>query len=335
MDADDLLTADPARAVAALRAGHLAVLPTETVYGLGARASDPGAVARVYAVKGRPADHPLIVHLPAAASLDGWADDVAPYARRLAEAFWPGPLTLVLRRGEKSGPHVTGGGETVGLRVPDHPATLAVLDALADGVAAPSANLFGRVSPTEARHVLDELGHRLHGGQDVVLDGGPCRVGVESTIVDATGRAPRLLRPGAVSAAQVAAAGGVPIDPTPSRARAPGTLASHYAPRARVQIVTAQAVRTASPGEGWPAGPPTVGLLALAELATPQGLVRLSAPATVDEYAAVLYASLREADALRLDRVLAVAPRVCDDARTRGLAEAIGDRLTRAAHGQG
>lgn len=333
----DLLTTDPLLAARALRDGHLAVLPTETVYGLGARARDPRAVARVYAVKGRPADHPLIVHLPARSELDGWARDVPPYARRLAEAFWPGPLTLVLRRGGRSGRHVTGGADTVGLRVPDHPLTSAVLDALADGVAAPSANLFGRVSPTTAQHVLDELGGLLRAGSDVVLDGGACRVGVESTIVDATGPAPRMLRPGMIGATEVVAAGGVGLDATPSPVRAPGTLASHYSPQATVHLTEpADLEAMTTPASSLPgaasADGPSVGLLAPADVATPTGVVRLSAPPSATEFAAVLYASLREADALRLRRVLVVVPSTAAAAEESGLADAIRDRLQRAAH---
>jgi L-threonylcarbamoyladenylate synthase len=331
---DELLTTDPARAAVALRAGHLAVLPTETVYGLGSRATDPHAVARVYAVKGRPADHPLIVHLPRVEPLHRWARDVAPYAGRLAETLWPGPLTLVLRRGGRSGRHVTGGADTVGLRVPDHPLTLAVLDALGDGVAAPSANVFGRVSPTTAAHVVDEIGGRLQAGRDVVLDGGACRVGVESTIVDATGPAPRLLRPGAIGPAEIAEVGGVPVDRTPSPIRAPGTLASHYAPRAVVRTVGADDLGAITDAQVSRQGQASVGLLALADVATPDGVVRLSAPVGVGEFAAVLYAALREADALRLDRVLVVAPGAQSgaSAQEEGLAEAISDRLARAAH---
>jgi L-threonylcarbamoyladenylate synthase len=334
---EDLLTTDPLLAARALRNGHLAVLPTETVYGLGARALDPRAVARVYAVKGRPADHPLIVHLPAQSTMDGWARDVPAYARRLAEAFWPGPLTLVMQRGERAGRHLTGGADTVGLRVPDHPLTLAVLDELADGVAAPSANLFGRVSPTTAQHVLAELGGRLLAGNDAVLDGGACRVGVESTIVDATGAAPRMLRPGVIGATEVVEAGGVALDTTPSPVRAPGTLASHYSPNATVHLTDPdelEALVTAAslPLGAGPAGRPNVGLLALATVATPPGVVRLSAPQRVTDFAAVLYASLREADALQLRRVLVVAPSASDGGEESGLADAIRDRLQRAAH---
>ena len=325
-----LLTADPRRAADALLQGHLAVIPTETVYGLGARAADPHAIARVYAVKGRPADHPLIVHVPGSEALRIWARDVPDYAHRLADALWPGPLTLVLPRGERAGLHVTGGQDTVGIRVPDHPVTLEVLELLDDGVAAPSANRFGRVSPTRVDHVLSELGDRLVPGNDVVLDGGPCRVGVESTIVDCTGTAPRILRPGGVSAAEVADVGGVGLDGSRSPVRAPGTLASHYAPKAQVRIVDADQVAH-RPGDapavpGHPAAQaPDVGLLALADVPTPEGLVRLAAPANVEQMASQLYAALREADALRLATVLAVPP------EGSGLAEAVRDRLQRAA----
>ena len=324
-----LLTTDPERAARALREGHLAVIPTETVYGLGARAVDPHAIARVYAVKGRPADHPLIVHVPGVDALGVWAQDVPDYARRLAGAFWPGPLTLVLPRGERAGLHVTGGQQTVGIRVPDHPVTLAVLRLLDDGVAAPSANRFGRVSPTRVDHVLDELGDRLVAGSDVVLDGGACRVGVESTIVDCTGAAPRILRPGGVSVSDVADVGDVDVDESPSPVRAPGTLASHYAPRAQVRLVDAGQVAAltddlAGPGSGT-VDAPAVGLLALADVPTPDGVVRLAAPADVAHMASQLYAALREADALRLATVLAVPP------AGSGLADAVRDRLERAA----
>jgi L-threonylcarbamoyladenylate synthase len=319
---EPLLTRDPARAVAALRAGRLAVLPTETVYGLGADAADPHAVARVYAVKGRPADHPVIVHLADAAALDAWAARVPAYARRLAVGCWPGPLTLVLPRHDRVGDHVTGGQPTVGLRVPDHPLTLRVLMELDAGVAAPSANRFGRVSPTTAAHVLAELADALVPGADVVLDGGACDVGVESTILDCTGDAPVVLRPGAVSAALVARVGGVaPVARAEgARVRAPGTLLSHYAPQARVRLVAGDGL----PGSDESAAP-TVGLLAPVEVVTPRGVVRLGAPTDAAAYAQGLYAALREADALGLDEVWAVPPEGGE------LGEAVRDRLTRAA----
>jgi L-threonylcarbamoyladenylate synthase len=325
--AGPLLRTDPEAAVTALRSGRLAVLPTETVYGLGADASRSSAVARVYAVKSRPADHPLIVHLPDSGALDRWAVRVPGYAARLAAACWPGPLTLVLPRSAAAGDHVTGGQDTVALRVPDHPLTLAVLAAFGGGVAAPSANRFGRVSPTTAAHVLTGLADALVPGQDVVLDGGPCRVGVESTILDCTGPAPRLLRPGAISADEVARIGGEPaVAAGGSRVRAPGMLASHYAPRAQVRVLDGGAV-PASPGRGLRADPDT-GLLAPASVPTPEGLVRLAAPADADDYARVVYAALHEADALGLATVLAVPP------EGPGVAAAVRDRLSRAAAGR-
>lgn len=313
--------------MAALRAGRLAVLPTETVYGLGAAAFNPGAVAQVYAVKGRPADHPLIVHLADAGAMDGWVRDVPAYARRLAEHCWPGSLTLVLPRGDRAGLHVTGGQETLAVRVPDHPLALEVLRRFAEGVAAPSANRFGRVSPTAPQHVLDDIGDRLVPGSDVVLDGGPCQVGVESTIVDCTSDSPRLLRPGAVSERRIEAVAGLPLARTASPVRAPGTLPAHYAPRARVVLIEASVASAMAEEAGPPVtpGPPQTGLLALSEVATPDGVVRLSAPRTTDEYAQALYAALREADALHLRVVLAVLP---PDA---GMGAAVRDRLSRSA----
>ncbi|HEY6798890.1 MAG TPA: L-threonylcarbamoyladenylate synthase, partial [Kineosporiaceae bacterium] len=319
-----LVTSDVSRAAAALATGGLVGLPTETVYGLAADASDVRAVARVYAVKGRPADHPLIVHIRGAAQLDQWAREVPGYARLLAEALWPGPLTLVLPRTARAGDHVTGGQPTVGLRAPSHPVAQQLLAALGDrvGLAAPSANRFGRVSPTTADHVIAELVDLLDPEHDVILDGGPSRVGVESAILDCTGPAPVVLRPGAVDAATVERVGGIPVAARPSAVRAPGTLASHYAPRARVVVldgattaeVAAHAERLAD------------GLLATADVGTPPGVVRLSAPMDAEGYARVLYAALREADVLGLRRVLAVPP------AAEGIGAAVRDRLARAAH---
>jgi L-threonylcarbamoyladenylate synthase len=348
--ADQLLTTDLARAAAVLAAGGLVGLPTETVYGLAADAENVAAVARIFAVKGRPADHPLIVHLSGAEQLDAWATHVPAYARRLAEALWPGPLTLVLARTARAGDHVTGGQDTVGLRAPAHPIARELLRTTGMALAAPSANRFGRVSPTTAQHVVAELGELLDPRRDVVLDGGTCGVGVESAILDCTGEAPVVLRPGAVDADTVRRVGGVPVAERSSHAgtvRAPGTLSSHYAPRARVVLVQDAAAarqelaRHERPGEraGERAGPfghhrpgvpgpdgsPLDGLLAAADVDTPPGVVRLSAPADAAAYARALYAALREADALGLRRVVAVPP------GGDGIAVAVRDRLTRAA----
>jgi L-threonylcarbamoyladenylate synthase len=234
--------ADIARAVELLKAGELVGIPTETVYGLGADAANPQAVARIFAAKGRPADHPLIVHLPGAAHLDRWAREIPDLAWELAEDFWPGPLTLILKRAPGVPDAVTGGQDTVGLRVPGHPLALELLRAFAaaggsGGIAAPSANRFGRISPTTAAHVREELGDAVA----LVLDGGPCAVGIESTIVDLSAGAPRLLRPGHITAQRIEAACGLrPIEPGADAPRASGTLEAHYAPRTPMRMVAGE-----------------------------------------------------------------------------------------------
>lgn len=322
---DALLTSDVDAAVRLLRAGGLVALPTETVYGLGADAEDPAAVARVYAAKGRPADHPLIVHLADAEAVhDGWAVDVPPYALLLAAACWPGPLTLVLPRGPRAGDHVTGGQGTVGLRVPAHPVAHALLVAFGGGVAAPSANRFGRVSPTDSAHVLDELGDVLEPGRDAVLVGAASDVGVESTIVDCTGPAPRLLRPGAVGVEEIEAVTGLDVEAADTSVRAPGTLAAHYAPSAQVVLADADADAVA---DAVASASAPVALLAPADVATPAGVVRLASPTDSAAYARALYAALREADARAVRTVVAIAP------GGGALADAVLDRLRRAAVG--
>ena len=320
-----LLTDDIAVAVRALRAGGLVAIPTETVYGLGADAENPGAIARVYAAKGRPTDHPLIVHLADAAAIDdGWSRDIPSWARLLAATCWPGPLTLVLRRGPRAGDHVTGGQLTVGLRVPAHPVAHAVLVAFGGGVAAPSANRFGRVSPTDAQHVLDELADVLEPGRDVVLSGGESRVGVESTIVDCTGPAPRLLRPGGIGVEEIEAVTGIDVVAADAAVRAPGTLAAHYAPSAEVVLVA----RDDDVRGRARVAPGPVALLAPAGVPTPDDVIRLASPTDSAEYARCLYAALREADDAGIRTVLAVPP--SDHAP---LAAAVLDRLRRAATG--
>lgn len=322
-------TTQPRDAAAALEAGRLAALPTETVYGLGARADDPHAIARVYAAKGRPADHPLIAHIASATAVQAWASGVPDYARALADACWPGPLTLVLPRSARALDAITGGQDSVALRWSSHPLMQEVLEQLVDlsgdpmiAIAAPSANRFGRVSPTTAAHVLEELADLPD--DDVVLDGGPCEVGVESTIIDCTGEHPRLLRPGAISVADVERITGLPC-PAGSAVRASGTLESHYAPTARVVVVDAtQIVALATTADD-----ARTGLLALAEVPTPAGIVRLAAPDDTNAYAQALYAALREADALALETVLAVPP------PPDGVGAAVRDRLARAAASAG
>ncbi len=320
------LTADYRVAAVRPRDGGLVAVPTETVYGLAARADDAHAVARIYAAKGRPADHPLIVHVAQALALDEWADFVPEYARRLASEFWPGPMTLVVRRSARAGDFVTGGQDSVAVRVSSHPMMDATLSALisltgdpAIGIAAPSANRFGRVSPTSAKHVLDEFSGII-GDEDLVLDGGESTIGVESTIIDCTDDIPRLLRAGAVTVDDIVRVTGLTPGMT-SPVRASGTLDSHYAPTADVVITDASGL-----GATHATDEARIGVLALASVPTPIGMVRLSAPETNDDYARVLYAALREADALQLTTVLAVLP---DDS---GLGAAVIDRLRRAAH---
>ena len=321
-------------AAANLLAGNLVAFPTETVYGLGADACNADAVARIYSVKGRPADHPLIVHVASMEGLGDWADDVPGYAISLARDFWPGPMTLIMKRSELAGDFVTGGQDTVGVRVPDHPVALGLLEAFAraggKGVAAPSANRFGNVSPTTAQAVADELSDYL-AEADQILDGGPCEVGVESTIIDCTGDVPRILRPGAVTAEMIEQSTGLQLrskfvltdEDLPGilvngkavereEIRVSGSLDSHYAPVASV-------VLDQSPVAGQ-------GFIAMADVATPDGVVRLAAPKTDVEFARVLYAALRAADDQGLQTVVVAQP------LGDGIAIAIRDRLKRAAH---
>jgi L-threonylcarbamoyladenylate synthase len=311
-------------AAANLLAGGLVAFPTETVYGLGADACNADAVARIYSVKGRPADHPLIVHIASMDGLGDWADDVPGYAISLARDFWPGPMTLVVKRSALAGDFVTGGQDTVGVRVPNHPVALGLLEAFVraggKGVAAPSANRFGNVSPTTAQAVADELSDYL-AAADQILDGGPCEVGVESTIIDCTGDAPRILRPGAVTAEMIEESTGLSVGDSASlpgasvdeeQIRVSGSLDSHYAP---VAIV----VLDQSPVAGQ-------GFIAMADVATPDGVVRLAAPKSDVEFARVLYAALRAADEQGLQTVVVAQP------AGDGIAVAIRDRLKRAAH---
>lgn len=313
---------DIEKAAAILRAGGLVAFPTETVYGLGADAGKADAVAKIFAAKGRPTSHPLIVHLADADMLGGWAARVPEAAHVLAERFWPGPLTMVLPRGERVSPATTGGQDTVAIRVPDHPVAHALLAAFGGGVAAPSANRFGSVSPTTAEHVRAGLGDRV----EFVLDGGPCTVGVESTIVDLTGSEPTILRPGGVSREAIEAASGKPIEVrATSSVRVSGQLPSHYAPSARVVLVdrhdlVAEAGRARDDGR-------LVGVIAPSgSAAMPDGLQMVyRVPASMDDYARDLYDCLRRFDAAGCDVVFASLP------EPTGLGLAIADRLRRAA----
>ena len=305
-----------ADAAASLLSGNLVAFPTETVYGLGADACSPDAVARIYSVKGRPVNHPLIVHVASMDALVEWASDVPGYATSLARDFWPGPMTLIMKRSELAGDFVTGGQNTVGVRVPDHPVALGLLEAFTraggKGVAAPSANRFGNVSPTTAQAVVNELSNLL-GEADQILDGGACEVGVESTIIDCTREVPRILRPGALTAEMIEESTGLVVGAMESaEVRVSGSLDSHYAPMATVVLD-----QTPEVGQGF---------IAMTDAATPEGVVRLIAPKTHDEFARFLYAALREADQMGLKTVVVQQP------TGGGIAMAIRDRLKRAAH---
>ncbi len=309
-------TADAmASAAKQLIAGDLVAFPTETVYGLGADASNSAAVARIYSVKGRPNDHPLIVHIASMDRMGDWASEVPEYAIALARKFWPGPMTLILKRSELAGDFVTGGQDTVGVRVPDHVVALALLEAFekagGKGVAAPSANRFGHVSPTTAAAVVEELGVYLS-KDDLVLDGGACAVGVESTIIDCTGDMPKILRPGAITKEMIEQSTGLGVLGADAFAiRVSGSLESHYSPKAAVVLD-----QPPSAGQGF---------IAMVDVASDAGVVRLAAPTTHDEFARVLYSALRDADEQGLDTVIVAQP------AGSGIAVAIRDRLKRAA----
>ncbi len=306
-------------AAAKLLTGGLVAFPTETVYGLGADACNAEAVARIYAAKGRPADHPLIVHVASMDGLGDWAADVPAYAISLARDFWPGPMTLVVKRSALAADFVTGGQDTIGVRVPNHPVALGLLEAFAKaggkGVAAPSANRFGNVSPTTAQAVSDELSDYLADG-DLILDGGPCDVGVESTIIDCTGDMPKILRPGAITAQMIAESTGLEVAGVveESAIRVSGSLEAHYAPAATV-------VLDQSPVSGQ-------GFIAMADVAAGEGVVRLAAPNNASEFARDLYSALRKADELGLTEVVVAQP------RGDGIEIAIRDRLLRASKGR-
>lgn len=312
---------DVQRAVTVLRRGGLVAFPTETVYGLGADARNPEAVARIFSAKGRPVDHPLIVHLREARQLTGWAQDIPRTAWQLSEAFWPGPLRLVLRRAPGVLDAVTGKLDAVALRVPGHPLALALLDAFGGGVAAPSANRYGCVSPTSAEHVREELGDAV----DLVLDGGACPIGVESTIVDLSSPLVRILRPGAITERAVRRVLGAPVTSAPDAGvRCPGVKPSHYAPRARV-VLASQAL-AAQEAEKWQASGHPVGVLASRRpTELPENMTWLSLTGGIRGQARQLYQRLRQADHLGLQVLVAVMP------PDIGLGCALRDRLRRAA----
>ena len=308
------------QAATTLLHGNLVAFPTETVYGLGADALNKQAVARIYESKGRPEDHPLIIHLHSMQVMGPWVEDVPEYAIALARDFWPGPMTLIFKRSTLAPDFITGGQDTVGIRIPNHVVALSLLEAFHNlggrGVAAPSANRFGHVSPTTAQAVSDELSEYLK-AEDQILDGGACAVGVESTIIDCTGSAPRILRPGGITVEMIKESTGMtPLIPTDTKEeiRVSGSLEKHYAPAAQVILDI-----TPTTGQGF---------IALKELVTPEGVIRLAAPTNTDEFARDLYAALRKADEMGLAQVVVTQP------QGDGLAIAIRDRLERASKGR-
>jgi L-threonylcarbamoyladenylate synthase len=305
-------------AAASLKAGNLVAFPTETVYGLGADATNEMAVARIYEVKGRPTDHPLIVHISSINNLDKWAKDIPEYAVKLARAFWPGPMTLILPRTDLAKDVITGGQNNVGIRVPSHTVALSLLQEFESqggiGVAAPSANRFGKVSPTCADDVKAELSYYLN-SNDLILDGGPSFIGVESTIIDCTNAIPTIVRPGAITATMINDLLGINIEVVAkniTQIRAPGLLESHYSPKAKVYLSG-----TPSSGDGF---------IALSNVPTPAGAIRLASPKNNIEYAQVLYESLRSADRKCLEKIFVVPP------SNQGIGFAINDRLVKAAN---
>jgi L-threonylcarbamoyladenylate synthase len=304
-------------AAQSLIAGHLVAFPTETVYGLGADATNENAIAKIYKAKGRPADHPLIVHIASIDAIDQWAQDISEYAINLARDFWPGPMTLVFNRSDLAKDFITGNQNTVGLRVPNQSIALALLKEFESlggkGIAAPSANRFGAVSPTTAQAVKEELENYLDQSNDIILDCGPCQVGVESTIIDCTSQTPQILRLGAITKEMIQESTGLlVIDEAPTDIRVSGSLESHYSPNAKVVLDTYP-----TSGEGF---------IAIDSIQTPPGAIRLAAPSSIEGFARDLYSALRFADAQGLTKVCVIQP------QGPGLAAAIRDRLKRAAN---
>ena len=298
-----------------LRAGDLVAFPTETVYGIGADAENKDAVARMYQVKNRPSGHPVIVHIAELNDVDYWAQEIPEYAINLMRDFWPGPMTLLLRRKDAAGDFLTGAQEIVGLRIPANSLALGLLNEFralgGKGIAAPSANRYGAVSPTTAEAVSQELSEYLL-PDDQILDGGPCLVGVESTIIDCSSDNPMILRPGSVSAEMIEESTGIILSEViEKRIRTSGSDKQHYAPKARV-IIDGQS----QSGEG---------LIAMSGVATPEGVIRLAEPKSIEEYARALYAALRQGDSQNLESIRIIPP------DGQGLAVAIRDRIRRAA----
>lgn len=306
------------RTVRALIDGYLVAFPTETVYGLGADAANEKAVSRIYSVKGRPSDHPLIVHISSIDGLTDWSNQVPEYAFALARAFWPGPMTLILPRTKLAQNFITGGQENVGLRVPSHPLALELLKqfelAGGKGIAAPSANRFGAVSPTTADAVYQELGAYLT-RSDLILDGGQSTIGIESTIIDCTSSIPQILRMGAITTKMVEDLINIKLikSTNDELVRVSGRFKSHYAPKAKVVIGS-----NPLPGDG---------LIALSSVSTPPGVIRLTSPSDANEFAKTLYQGLRAGDQLGISNIIVIIP------SGEGIEKAIIDRVEKASSG--
>ena len=304
------------KAAKALKDGNLVAFPTETVYGLGADATNETAVGRIYSVKGRPANHPLIVHISSVNQINKWAIDIPDYALKLATKFWPGPMTLILKRNKLAKNFITGGQDNVGLRVPNQLIALALLNEFellgGLGLAAPSANRFGAISPTTSLAVHEEIGEYLD-SNDLILDGSRCNIGVESTIIDCTTDIPTILRPGAITSKMIQKSLGIKITENylSGVIKASGRLASHYSPKAKVTLN-----KLAEFGEG---------MIAMANIPTPKGAFRLASPKNIEEYANILYEALRDGDRKKLTEIKVILP------EEEGLAEAIKDRITKSA----
>jgi L-threonylcarbamoyladenylate synthase len=304
------------KAAKALKDGHLVAFPTETVYGLGADATNEKAISRIYSVKGRPTDHPLIVHISSINQLDKWAIDIPDYAIKLAKEFWPGPMTLILKRSDLAKDFITGGQECVGLRVPDQPVALALLSEFEKlggvGVAAPSANRFGAVSPTTANSVKEELEEYLE-SKDLILDDGQCNLGIESTIIDCTIDKPEILRYGFVTEELIYTTTSMYMRSfsRSNNLKVSGMFKNHYSPKAQIQING-----LVQPGDGF---------IALYNISTPKGVIRISAPRNLLEFGKNLYESFRKADKLNLRKIVIL---INDD---DGISKAIFDRCKKAS----
>lgn len=305
---------DILKAAMALKNGYLVAFPTETVYGLGADATNQDAVSRIFSIKNRPKNHPLILHLGSITEIENWAIEIPDYAYKLANKYWPGPMTIILKRRSNVKDFVTGGQKTVGIRIPNHEIALSLLQEFkkigSGAIVAPSANKFGKVSPTSFEHVSQELLNDLD-SNDLILDGGQCQIGVESSIIDCTKSFPKVLRPGAISEEQITEIIELDLSSKSTDIRVSGSFKSHYAPNAKVLLD-----QTPAPGDGF---------IALKNIPTPQGAIRVGEPLNIEEFAKNLYSNLRRVDELALEKVVVIQP------QGLGLAVAIRDRLKKAS----